>query len=68
MSFLQDLANRKGAASSPTARPVPISLPDAMSGLAGTVREPYRINAPLNGQFTPTNRQTLEQRGVSFRG
>lgn len=68
MSFIQDLMNRKGATSTPQARPVPISLPEAMSGLAGTVREPYRVGAPLNSQFTPTNRQTLEQRGVSFRG
>lgn len=63
MSFVSDLLNRsrKGTIATPTARSIPMSLPEAQEGLAGTFREPYRVNAPLNNNFTPANRQTTEQ-------
>lgn len=68
MSFIRDLANRSSIRATPQTMPIPMSLPDAYSGLAGTVREPYRTNAPLNSQFTPTNRPVLPVSGRQYRG
>ena len=66
MSFLQSLNERANASRSPQAALVPISLPAASGGLADTVREPYRVNAPLNSTFTPTTQLPPAGRPIIF--
>lgn len=63
MSFLKRLGEqaRTEKKLQATARPTPISLPEAQGGLAGSFRDPYRINAPLEATVAPTNRRVLEQ-------
>lgn len=68
MSIIQDLVNqrRRGDVNTPAARAVPINLPFATDGLAGTFREPYRVNSALSSNFTPTDRQMSSPRPYSL--
>jgi len=71
MSFIERLANkqRKGAEISPNAAPVPLSLPEAMSGLAGTFREPNRVSQPMGSQITNLpSQQVVGKLPPRFRG
>lgn len=73
MSFLQDLANRQQRRNNiaPQVQAIPISLPDAQAGLAGTVREPYRVNGPIGSDITPATQsrmQVLPRPIINYRG
>lgn len=54
MSFIENLANkqRRGAELRPETQTVPISLPEAMSGLAGSFRDPNRVSKPMGSPFS----------------
>lgn len=56
MSFIERLNNKqkKNTELRAEAGMVPISLPEAMSGLGGSFREPNRVSRPLGSQFTGT--------------
>ena len=73
MSFLQDLVNRqqKHNKVTPQVEAIPVSLPDAYDGLAGTVREPYRVNGPIGSNVsspTQSRMQMLPPPANNYRG
>lgn len=57
MSFIERLRNKQknNAELKVVAETVPLSLPEAMSGLGGSFREPNRVSRPLGSQFTGTS-------------
>lgn len=70
MSFLSNLADkqRKIQADSPVVRPAPITADEMTSGLAGTIRDPYRVNPPLNPRFTDAGREQVQVNQYLDRG
>jgi hypothetical protein len=65
MSFIQELSKKRKSekllASQVSQKP--INMYGAMAGLASTanMRDPYRVNGPINSVTTPSNRSRMLQ-------